>query len=146
MQSLALKERQANRMVFILSILGVIMAIYVLQSFLRQSSIICLTSGCELVRKNPASYILGIPVPAFGLVGYTLLAILAFTRTVNKDPIFFKLMLGVAIFGVAFVSWFTYTEIFIIKAICTWCAVSTVNMIAIFVILLTNLRKYDSIK
>lgn len=146
MQSLALKERQANRMVFILSILGVIMAIYVLQSFLRQSSIICLTSGCELVRKNPASYILGIPVPAFGLVGYTLLAILAFTRTVNKDPIFFKLMLGVAIFGVAFVSWFTYTEIFVIKAICTWCAISALNMLTIFVILLTNLRKYESLK
>ena len=34
-----------------------------------------------------------------------------------------KSILGIAIFGVLFVSWFTYTEVFIIKAICTWCAI-----------------------
>ena len=43
-----------------------------------------------------------------------------------------------ATFGVLFVSWFTYTELFVIKAICTWCAVSAVNMVIIFILALKS--------
>ena len=52
-------------------------------------------------------------------------------------------MLGMATFGVLFVTWFTYTEIFIIKGICTWCALSAANMVVIFTLLLKSytLRK-----
>ena len=105
------------------------MAIYVLQSFLRQASIICLNgSGCEIVRKSPISYPFGIPVPAFGLVGYTILCITAFLRTTGEKKWMLPLMKGVGIFGVCFVTWFTMMEIFVIKGVCTWCAVSAVNM------------------
>lgn len=129
-----------NRIIFVLSLLGVLIALYVLQSFLRQAPIVCLNSGCELVRKNPASYLWGIPVPVIGLVGYSFLAILAFLRTMNYEPrtknLFLKIMIGIATFGVLFVSWFTYTELFVIRAICTWCAVSAINMVVIFILLL----------
>src|SRR3989338_1832961 len=124
-----------NRIIFFLSLICIVLAIYVLQSFLRQTSIVCLNSGCELVRKSPYSYLFGfLPVPAVGLVGYSLLAILAFLRSAStKYSLFFlKIMLGIGLFGVFFVSWFTYTELFLIKAICTWCAVSAVNMFIIF--------------
>lgn len=124
--------KKLNRIIFILSIFGLILAIYVLQSFLRQSSIVCLNSGCETVRKSSFSYIFGIPVPAFGLIGYTLLAVLTFLRTTSKDIRLLQWMVGIATFGIVFVSWFTFTEVFIIKAICTWCAVSAVNMFVIF--------------
>ncbi len=129
-----------NRIIFILSLLGIAMATYVLQSWLRQSSILCFTGGgCDLVRKSPASYLFGvIPVPAVGLVGYTVLAILAFLRTTKLQALSSKLllrfMLGMATFGVVFVSWFTYTELFVIKGICTWCAISAVNMLIIFLL------------
>jgi uncharacterized membrane protein len=126
-----------NRVIFVLSILGIIMAVYVLQSFLRQTGIVCLNgSGCELVRKSPVSYPFGIPVPAFGLVGYTGLAILSFLHTLSHpQALSSKLltgMLGIAIFGICFVSWFTIMELFVIKGVCTWCAVSAVNMYVIF--------------
>lgn len=139
-----LQKSWTNRVVFVLSLLGIIMAIYVLQSFLRQASIICISGGCETVRKNVASYPFGIPVPAFGLVGYSILAISAFLRTLDKgkkwQSTLTKIMLGVAIFGVSFVTWFTYTEIFIIKGICMWCAISAVNMVVIFTLLLKEKR------
>lgn len=129
-----------NRIIFVLSLLGVLIALYVLQSFLRQAPIVCLNSGCELVRKNPTSYLWGVPVPTVGFVGYSFLAILAFLRTMNYKPrmknLFLKIMIGIATFGVLFVSWFTYTELFVIRAICTWCAVSAVNMVVIFILLL----------
>ena len=127
-------------MIFVLSLLGVAMAIYVLQSFLRQSPIVCISTGCEVVRKSPYSYPFGIPVPAFGLVGYSLLAILAFLRSTGEKPWMLKGMLGIATFGALFVSWFTYTELFVIKGVCTWCAISTVNMFIIFIMVIKSYR------
>lgn len=122
-----------NRFLFILSLAGIGIAIYVLQGFLRQAPIVCLNSGCEIVRKSPYSYLFGIPVPGYGLMGYTVIAILAFLRTLS--PKFHKQLLpwivGIASGGVAFVVWFTYMELFVIRGVCTWCAVSAVNMVVI---------------
>lgn len=141
------KHALTNRVIFVLSLLGIIMAVYVLQSFLRQSSIVCVTGGgCEAVRKNPASWPFGIPVPAVGLVGYTILTVCAFLRTLKLNTralqLVTRIMLGMATFGVLFVTWFTYTELFVIKGVCTWCAVSTVNMYVIFVLLLKERKSY----
>lgn len=111
------------------------MAAYVLQSWLRQTSIVCLTGGgCDIVRKSTYSYPLGIPVPAVGLLGYTILMILAFLRTTSSDKRILNGILGMGAFGVVFVSWFTYMELFVIKGVCTWCAVSAVNMYVIFLL------------
>ncbi|MEK7141124.1 MAG: vitamin K epoxide reductase family protein [Patescibacteria group bacterium] len=122
-----------NRLLFILSLAGIGIAVYVLQGFLRQAPIVCLNSGCEIVRKSPYSYLFGIPVPGYGLMGYTIIAMLAFFRTLS--PKLHKQLLpwivGIASGGVAFVAWFTYMELFVIHGVCTWCAVSAVNMVAI---------------
>jgi len=129
------KTVRLNRIIFVLAIIGILIAVYVTQSFLRKVGIICVSSGCELVRKNPASYLWGIPVPAVGLVGYSIIAILAFFRTTiydQRSKIFLKGILGMTAFGVVFTSWFTYTELFVIKGVCTWCAISTVNMFVLF--------------
>lgn len=132
-------SRNLNRVIFFLSLIGIVMAIYVTQSFIRQTGIVCVSSGCELVRKHPASYLFGtIPVPAVGLVGYSLLALLAFFRTTNNKPWTLRGMLGVSTFGVLFVSWFTYIELTVIKGVCTWCAISAVNMFVIFTLLIKS--------
>lgn len=131
-----------NRIMFILSVIGILIAAYVTQSFLRKASIVCVNGGCEAVRKSMASYIVGIPVPAFGLIGYSILAILTFLRTTG-NTLHRKLLpwiLGIAVGGVAFVSWFTYTELTVIRAICTWCAISTVNMITICILAFLSYR------
>lgn len=126
-------QKTINRVIFICSLMGVSMALYVLQSFLRQSSILCLTGdGCSMVRKHPASYPFGIPVPLFGLVGYLGLTILSFLRTVKEHRSYLSWMLGISIFGICFVSWFTVMELFVIHGICMWCLLSAVNMFVIF--------------
>ena len=77
----------------------------------------CINSGCEIVRKSPYSYLFGVPVPGYGLVGYAILAILAFLRTtsgkLNKQLL--PWIVGIATGGVAFVGWFTYMELFVIR-------------------------------
>ncbi len=134
-QSSVSQLRIINRVVFILSLIGIAIALYVTQSFIRQSSIVCVNTGCETVRKAAQSYIFGIPVPAFGLIGYSILALLAFTRTASQKKWLLSAMMVIAGGGVGFVSWFTWTEIFVIRAICTWCAISAVNMVVIFSLL-----------
>jgi uncharacterized membrane protein len=123
-----------NRIIFILSLIGIVIAIYVLQSFVRQSSIVCLTNGCEQVRKSSAAYPFGIPVPTFGLIGYSFIAILTFLRTSSSRKELLWAILAIATFGICFIIWFTYTEIFFIKAICTWCAISGINMLVVFIL------------
>lgn len=132
-----------NRIIFVLSIIGIIIAAYVTQSFLRGSPIACVNEGCELVRKNPASYLWGVPVPAVGLVGYSLLAVCAFIRTLSEKNMkqFLYPILGIATFGILFVSWFTYTELFVIRGICTWCAISAFNMFIIFILAVLSYRQ-----
>jgi uncharacterized membrane protein len=127
-----------NRAIFILSIIGTVVAVYVLQSFLRKTSIVCVNGGCEMVRKSPLSYIFGIPVPAFGLVGYSVMTVISFLRTIKDSIIYLRAILGIALFGICFTGWFTYTEIFLIKGICTWCALSAVNMWIIFFLAVGN--------
>lgn len=126
-------SNRINRILFILSLLGAAIAIYVLQGFLRQAPIVCLNSGCEIVRKSPYSYLFGIPVPGFGLVGYSIIAILVFLRTTSTKMgnQLLPWIVGIASGGVAFVGWFTYMELFVIRGVCTWCAVSAVNMVTV---------------
>jgi len=139
------KLKTINRIIFLLSIAGILMAVYVLQSFLRNAGIVCLTGGgCELVRKSPISWPFGIPVPAFGLIGYTGLAVLSFLRTAKENKNLLKGMIGIAIFGICFVTWFTAMELFVIKGTCTWCAVSTVNMYVVFGLVVTSYKKGSS--
>lgn len=132
MKTLTPQAKILNRVIFVLAIIGIIIAAYVTQSFLRKVGIVCATGGCEAVRKSAASYLWGVPVPAVGLLGYGVIAILAFLRTTNPAKGLLKGILGMAAFGVAFTSWFTYTELFVIKGICMWCAISTVNMFVLF--------------
>lgn len=134
-----------NRVIFILAVIGILIASYVTQSFIRNTSIVCVNSGCELVRKSTSSYIYGIPVPAFGLIGYSIIAIASFLQTIKVRKFLSQVILGVSVFGVCFVSWFTYTEIFIIKGICTWCAISAVMMIFIFLLSLYSFKHFPKI-
>ncbi len=138
-------NNRTNRILFILSLVGIAIAVYVLQSFLRDAPIVCINSGCEIVRKSPYSYLFGIPVPGYGLVGYSILAVLAFLRTtsakLNKQLL--PWIVGIGTGGVAFVAWFTYMELFVIRGVCTWCAVSAVNMVTIASLAWIEYRKKE---
>jgi uncharacterized membrane protein len=131
--------QKLNRIIFVLSLIGIIIAIYVTQSFIRKTSIVCVSSGCEIVRKSPASYPFGIPVPAFGLIGYSCIALLSFLRTTKERKELILIMFGLTMGGVGLVTWFTYTELFVIKGICMWCGISAVNMVVVFLLTLKSI-------
>lgn len=132
----------SNRVLFFLSLLGVAIAFYVLQGYLRNSPVVCLTNGCELVRKSPYSLLFGVPVSGYGLIGYGLLAILSFVRTFWSNRRISTIMLAIATGGAGFVVWFSAVQLFKIGGLCMWCLLSTVNMVTIFLLLVRE-QRYD---
>lgn len=92
--------------------------------------------GCEEVARSEYSRIAGIPVAVFG-VGLSLLLLtlaLAWWRT-NL----YALLLahyGLSLAGVIFEAYFIYLQVFVIGAVCVWCASYGLSLIARFVIAL----------
>ncbi len=83
--------------------------------------------GCERVQSSEYAALFGIPVAVLGLGGYvTLLATLALPEELSRIAAGF-----VALTGAAFSLYLTYVEIAEIQAICQWCVVSAVLMLAL---------------
>lgn len=131
---IGMKNRK-NTLIFIFALIGVFIAIYLSKQYLTNSPVICLTGGCEKVRLSPFSKIAGIPVPVFGLVGYSLILVMAFLRTTSVDletkllkPIFW-----VALGGLVFSAYNNFVDWFIIKSFCQYCFVCLLIMIGLVV-------------
>lgn len=123
-----------NRVIFLLSLVGVGVASYLLYSYLNHTPLLCLNKGCEVVRQSEYSALFGIPVPAIGLLGFSVIALVTMIRTFLKKTVLDIGLLLISFIGFLFVSWFTYVEIFLIKAICSWCVVTAILMTIIFIL------------
>lgn len=135
--------KTANRLIFFLAIIGMLIAGYILYTYVTGSPIVCVNQGCELVRKSKYANPFGLPMPLFGLVGYFLILILSFLKTLQSkfDKLLNFILVAISAFGFLFVSYLTLIEAFVIKAYCMWCIFSAITMTVIFIIsVLTYVR------
>ena len=116
----------ANRLIFMLSLLGLGVSSFLFYEYSIAGSIICPTGGgCDIVRASPYSLFLGISIPILGIVFYLAMAVLAVVRSqASSRKILFYLQLLIAVAGVGFGIYLTLLEIFVIRAICFWCVLS----------------------
>ena len=116
----------ANRLIFMLSLLGLGVSSFLFYEYSIAGSIICPTGGgCDIVRASPYSLFLGISIPILGIVFYLAMAVLAVVRSqASSRKMLFYLQLLIAVAGVGFGIYLTLLEIFVIRAICFWCALS----------------------
>jgi uncharacterized membrane protein len=127
----------------ILCAIGLALSIYTLWVHYHPSALACpLASGaidCQAVLTSAQSVVLGIPVPAFGLVfflGMGALCLPAAWR--STDPrIHFARLTGVVV-GILMVFYLVSTELFTVKKICLWCTGVHVVTFALFVIVVTS--------
>jgi uncharacterized membrane protein len=92
--------------------------------------------GCEEGATSPWSRIGGVPVAVFG-VGLSLVLLslaLAWWRT--NDRRLLATHYGLSLVGVLFEAWFTYLELFVIGAVCVWCASYGISLVARFAVAL----------
>ena len=132
----------SNRIIFALSIVGLVISGYLLYTYVTDAPIVCANSGCETVRESAYSYFLGIPLPAFGGVMYATIILLSFGRTIFEGEAR-NISRSITLFsfvGVLISAYLTYLEIFVIKAICVWCVASAVVITAIFLVSLYELK------
>ncbi len=104
-----------------LSLTGLAIAIYLTTVYLRHTPPFCLASGgCVTVQHSRYAHVAGIPLPVFGLIGYTLLFITACLpgqRARTAGMVF-------TVVAIAASAGLTYIELSVIHAVCIWCVAS----------------------
>lgn len=121
---------------------GLVDAIYLSWEKVTQNQAMCLPGlgDCRTVNTSKYSEIFGIPVAFVGVISYLFILVLLLIEkrnqiTSNYAPMF---VFGLSLTGVIFSGYLTYLEIFVIKAICPFCVVSAIVMLAVFI--LTSVR------
>ncbi len=122
-----------------LALVGLLVSTYLLLYKLGVlGEIVCVGSGgCERVQLSRWSVLLGVPVAAYGVAGYVVLLGLALfglraEQAGKAAPT--RWIAALSALGVLFSIWLLYLELTAIHAICIWCSVSGVVILAIFAV------------
>jgi len=122
-----------------LSIVGVILASYLLYSFYNpKPNLICDINdkvNCQAITSGTLATFANIPVSLVGLIGY---AVILFSALTKRK----KLMLGMSTFGMLFCLRLTILEVFFVKILCPVCIACQTVMLLVFVIsIVVNLKR-----
>lgn len=93
--------------------------------------------GCETVAQSEYARIGGIPVAVFGVILSLVLATLAVAWIRTDHPTLLDFHYGLSLIGVIFEIYFLSVQIFIIKAVCIWCTLYGLSLIARFLVAMT---------
>ena len=97
--------------------------------------------GCEEVALSEYSRVGGIPVAVYGVALSISLFILAIAWMRSGRIELLASHYGLSLLGVVFEVYFTYLEIFVIAAVCVWCATYGVSLVARFAVALWVWRR-----
>ena len=92
--------------------------------------------GCEEVALSPFSRIGPVPAAVFGVVLSLVLLTLAIAWWRTGARRLLAAHYALSLVGVTFEGYFTYLELFVIGAVCVWCAAYGVSLVARFVVAL----------
>jgi len=140
-----MRHRQA---IALLALVGLFVAVYLwLHAIGIGGAIKCGASGgCEVVQTSRWAVFLGQPVALYGVIGYVVILIVALAALRPVALVqrgWGVLLVGLATVGALFTAYLTYLELFVIHAICRWCAGSALIITAIWVVAVWGLRRND---
>ena len=118
-----------RRATLVLALLGVGVAGYLTWVHYAQLEPVCVGGGdaCERVQNSEYAALLGVPVAVLGLIGYlVLLGSLALPEELGR-----MVAALVSITGAAFSLYLTWIELAESHAVCQWCVVSALLMVAL---------------
>lgn len=117
--------------------IGAVDSIYLSYSKLADQEVFCGSyGGCETVNNSSYAEIAGIPIAILGIGTYLFIIGLLYLEQRSR---FWKewspmLVFGITLFGVIYSAFLTYVEIAILRAICPYCVISALAMLALFVL------------
>jgi len=120
----------------LVALAGVAVAGYLTWVHYDEAALVCVAGGgCETVQQSSYAELAGIPVALLGLVSYVLvLALLLWDAPTARLG-----AASLAFVGLAFSVYLLVLQLFVIDAVCIWCAVNDV-LIAPALAVLTALR------
>ena len=92
--------------------------------------------GCETVATSEYARIGGIPVAVFGVLLSLILLTLALVRIRTDNPLLLDVHCGLSLVGVIFEVYFLSLQVFVIHAVCVWCTLYGLSLIARFIVAL----------
>src|SRR5574343_1271062 len=92
----------------------------------------CTIGGCESVLNSVYAEVFGVPVALFGSIYYLIISLSLFIYFDTKKEIYLRIPLLISFVGLLSSIWFTFLQIFVIKAFCPYCAVSALTSFTIF--------------
>jgi len=132
-------------LLFALSLFGLFISLYLLWVYTSPSHpLVCLGTGCDTVRASPYAHVMGFPMPIFGALMYSAVAVLLYAEPLMASWTVRGIhFLVLAILSVAFLSsvYLTGLEAFVIHAWCEWCVTS-----AIVITLMLALAIWDALR
>ena len=101
---------------------GLAIAIYLTSVKLAGGLPVCgPLQGCETVAQSQYSSIVGIPVALAGIAFSATLIVLSLIWWRRQQRRAILASYGLGLFGILFVAYLTYLELFVIGAVCLWC-------------------------
>lgn len=102
--------------------IGLAIALYLTTTKLSGGLPVCgPVHGCEEVALSEYSSILGIPTAALGVAFSAITGSLGLVWWRSGDRRALLANYGLGLFGMLFVAYLTYLELFVIRAVCAWC-------------------------
>jgi uncharacterized membrane protein len=102
--------------------------------------------GCEQVALSEYARIGGVPVAVFGVILSLALFVLAIAWTRTGRVELLAAHYGLSLVGVIFEIYFTYLELFVIGAVCIWCASYGISLVARFLVALAVWRRRAAVQ
>jgi uncharacterized membrane protein len=124
-----------------LALIGLGISIYLTVLKLAGEVPLCVVGGgCESVQTSRYSVLLGIPVAAYGAAwsAVALAAVVAWWRTGDRRALLVLYLGGLA--GTLMEGYLVYLELFVIHAVCSWCAAYGVTVVVGWLLTLPALR------
>ena len=138
-------HRWSRPIIGAIALAGVIENIYLIAIKISGGSAACPTGGCDQVLNSPYASVFGIPLPVFGLMGYTAMAILAFLPflvNVNQnkqlrtsvEQTTWLLMFALGAAMATFSSYLMYILATEIQEFCPYCIASAIFSFSLFIL------------
>ena len=131
-----MSDRTLRAAAGLVALAGIGVAAYLTWVHYDEGALVCVAGGgCETVQQSSYAEIAGLPVALLGLVSYTIVLGL-----IVWDTPYARLgAAALAFVGLAFSVYLLVLQLFVIDAVCIWCAVNDV-LIAPALAVLTALR------
>ncbi len=126
---------RAVELILAFSMVGVINTLYMIKHKIMGTELPCIffpKEWCKKVQQSKHSRTMGVPNSVAGFVIYTLILIitLLFIKGIISTMIIAKILIWV---GFLFSIYFTYIQGVVLRAYCTWCVISAICFLAMFI-------------